>query len=105
MESCNLPNGTCAYDENNIVNGYKLMPGTTYWLSLVPDLSFPPQWGWETGVLGDSLSYQDFFGSRSQLTSDMAFNIQGVPAPEPGSLVLLGTGFLGVAATLRRKFF
>ena len=104
MESCNLPNGTCAYDMDNIPNGYKLLPGTTYWLSVVPDLSFPPQWGWGTGLLGDNLSYQDFFGSRSQFNFDFAFNVQGV-TPEPGTLVLLGTGFLGLAGTLRRKLF
>jgi hypothetical protein len=104
MESCNLPNGVCAYDEDNIKYGYKLMPFTTYWLSLVPDLKFPPQWGWGTGVLGDNLSYQDFFGNRSQLGVDFAFNVQGV-TPEPGTLILLGTGFLALAGTLRRKLF
>jgi hypothetical protein len=104
MESCNLPNGTCAYDMDNILGGYKLMPGTTYWLSVVPDVGFPPQWGWGTGLLGDNLSYQDFFGSRGQLNLDFAFNIQGV-TPEPGTLVLLGTGFLGLMGTLRRNLF
>jgi len=105
MESCGYPAGTCAYDEDNIVNGLLLHPNTMYWLSVVPDLSFPPQWGWGTGLLGDGLAYQDFFGARTQLGVDFAMNIQGVPIPEPGSLILLGTGILGLAGTLRRKFF
>jgi hypothetical protein len=103
-ESCALSNGMCAYDEDNIVNGYKLMPFTTYWLSVVPDIGFPPQWGWGTGLMGDGIAYQDFFGNRSQLSVDLAVNIQGV-VPEPGTLVLLGTGILGLAGTLRRKLF
>jgi len=104
MESCNLPNGMCAYDMDNIMNGYLLMPNTTYWLSVVPDMAFPPQWFWGTGLNGDGLAFQDFNGGRSQLSVDFAMNIQGV-IPEPGTLILLGTGILGLAGTLRRKLF
>ncbi len=88
-----------------ITNGYKLLPMTTYWLSVVPNLTFPPQWGWAQGMMGDGLAYQDFFGARSPLAVDFAFNVQGVPTPEPGSLILMGTGILGLAGMLRRKLF
>ena len=95
----------CSYDMDNIKYGYKLMPNTTYWLSVVPDMAFPPQWGWGTGFQGDNLSYQDYYiGGRSHLDVDFAFNIQGV-VPEPSSFILLGTGILGLAGTLRRKLF
>jgi len=73
--------------------------GTQYWLSVVPDLGFPPQWGWATGTGGDGVSYQDFFGSRSSLGSDMAFELRGAAVPEPASLTLLG---FGLAAGVRR---
>ncbi len=106
MESCNLPFGMCSYDMDSIVNGYKLMPNTTYWLSVVPDLSFPPQWGWGSGLGGDNISYQDFYTTgRTHLAVDFAFNLQGVPTPEPGSLILMGTGILGLAGMLRRRLF
>ena len=74
-------------------------PGT-YWASVVPDLVFPPQWGWATGTGGDGAGYQCFFGPCGAVTTDFAFAID---TPEPGTLVMLGTGILGLAGTLRRK--
>jgi hypothetical protein len=84
-----------------------LNTGTQYWLSVVPDLGFPPQWGWSSGTGGDGISYQDFFGVRSQLAADMAFALDGhmvgQTTPEPGTLVMLGTGVLGLAGAIRRR--
>ncbi len=77
--------------------------GTTYWLSIVPDLGFPPQWGWETSAAGDALSYQDFFGTRAALPSDLAFTLQGHDAvPEPAPFMAMGLG-LGALILNRRK--
>jgi hypothetical protein len=87
--------------------GFAATGGTQYWVSVVPDLGFPPQWGWSSGTGGDGISYQDFFGTRSQLAADMAFALDGGGGgvPEPGTLVMLGTGVLGVAGMIRRKLF
>ena len=82
--------------------------GTQYWISEIPDLGFPPQWGNSSGTGGDGISFQDFFGVRSQLAADMAFNLLGggvQTTPEPGTLVMLGTGVLGLAGAIRRKVF
>lgn len=80
--------------------------GTQYWISVYPDLAFPPQWGWASGNGGDGVSYQDFFGARTPLAADMAFALDGsgqIGTPEPSSLMLLGAGLLGFASKLRRK--
>jgi len=79
---------------------FNMGPGT-YWASVVPDLGFPPQWGWATATGGNG--YQCFFGSCGPTSIGMAYAIDGTAVPEPGTLVMLGTGILGLAGTLRRK--
>ncbi|HTP64988.1 MAG TPA: PEP-CTERM sorting domain-containing protein [Geobacteraceae bacterium] len=73
-----------------------------YWLSIVPDIGFPPQWGWEAGKGGDGTAYQYFTpdnGGLRPISSDLAFELSsGNPVvPEPGTLLLLGAGLGGLA--------
>lgn len=75
--------------------------GTQYWLSVYPDLGFPPQWGWASGTGGDGISYQNFQGTLSQLTTDMAFSLSSVP--EPSSLVLAAMGGMGIVVLYGRR--
>ena len=94
--------GTSAFDLNEFsytlaVNA-SLAPGT-YWVLLhngptntVPSTSF--YWEWSNADAGNSQS-QDLFGSNSPWTgnfAEFAMQLQGVSAPEPGSMLLLGTG-------------
>ena len=107
---CGIVNGVseiCTYSEN-LLTPFVAQAGTQYWLSIVPNLGFPPQWGWASGTGGDGIAYQDFFGVRSQLSADMAFGITGTVgggSPEPFTFGLMGSGLavLGLAKWRRNR--
>ncbi len=95
---------TFSYSVNLGGMGFNAMAGTQYWISIVPDVAFPPQWGWGTSADGDGVAYQDFFGARSQLSSDLAFSLNGTTGvPDSGNTVLLMGGALVVFGLLRRR--
>jgi len=77
--------------------------GTQYWMSVVPDVGFPPQWGWASGTGGDGAAVQDFFGGRSTLAADMAFTLKGSSVPEASSMIGLGSLVLGGGLLVLRR--
>ena len=77
--------------------------GTEYWASIVPDLGLPPQWGWGTSSSPDHFAWQCFFGTCGPVPTDLAFALYATP--EPGTLVLMASGLLGLAGVIRRKLF
>jgi hypothetical protein len=82
---------------------FTFLAGNQYWMSIVPDLANPPQWGWETSSQGDGQSYECFFGNCGLVQTDLAFSFEPQATPEPGSLILLGSGVLGLGGFLRRR--
>jgi hypothetical protein len=77
--------------------------GTEYWMSIVPDLALPAHWGWESSSQGDGQAYQCLNGVCGSLPTDLAFVFEPQSTPEPSSLLLFGSGILGLAGLLRRK--
>lgn len=73
------------------------------WVSVVPDMGFPPQWGWATGVDADPahFGWQTFFGTPARLGSSLNIEITGEVVPAPAGLALLGLG--GLVAGRRRR--
>lgn len=81
--------------------GFTAIGGTQYWISIVPDVAFPPGWEWESGTGGDGTSYQFIGGSLNPILVDEAFTLNST-TPEPASAVLVGCGLAMLALASRR---
>jgi hypothetical protein len=102
QSSLGSPGGFPAFEYTVALTPLSLAAGT-YWISFVPDLGFPPQWGTGTSSVGTNNAQQTFFGNTSSLNSNMAFDVLGGSgAPEPAAWALMLTGFGAAGVMLRR---
>lgn len=99
-----LVSGTL-YDYSAAVASFAASGGVQYWLSIQPDMAYPPQWGWTVSAPADGVAYQDFFGNRSMMQADLTFTLHGETASVPDSGVTFAYCGLAIAALamLRRR--
>src|SRR5262249_32145995 len=96
------PNQIFNYTWNVPIAAPLSLAAGTYWISIVPDTDFPPQWGWRRAAWAGDGSIKDFNvpgvlvgRTRNDVAgnplSDLAFTIVGPPTgaiPEPATVVL-----------------
>lgn len=84
------------------------MTAGTYWLSLVPDMDYPPQWGWATSNTGTHNAQQSFLNTTlNPLNDNLAFDVKGTSSrdgvPEASTWAFMLVGFGAAGAILRRR--
>lgn len=98
--------GSGAYSYSlNLTSAFNAVAGTQYWLSIIPDVAYPPQWGWAGGTGGNNASIQDYFGIRYGRDHDRAFalNASAVTVPDSGNTAFLLGGSMAVLVLLWRR--
>ncbi len=96
---CDPDQVVCLYD----INFATSLQGGTYFLNL-SGVDAPLGWDTTSHPLNGNNAYYTSNGVETDNIQGLGFKIEGTSTPEPGSILLFGSGLLGAAGMLRRRF-
>jgi PEP-CTERM motif len=97
--ACDPDGIVCLFD----INFATSLSGGSYYLNL-SGVDAPLGWATASHPLNGNNAYSVLNGVETDNIQGLGFKIEGTGTPEPGSILLLGSGVLGVAGVLRRRF-
>ncbi len=97
--ACDPDGVVCLFD----INFATTLSGGSYYLNL-SGVDAPLGWDTTSHPLNGNNAYSIVNGVETDNIQGLGFKIEGTSTPEPGSVLLFGSGVLGVAGVLRRRF-